>query len=127
MSGGIQIESRQKLERVVDHLNSEAHLVALDLKKGKEAWDTQSESHPWIKILINHQSQVINHLLHLCIDVYNDSLLETPSARTWPARSLSGMMASSVQAKLEENWDAKLESFDPSPSDLHYRDPVVYS
>jgi len=37
------------------------------------------------------------------------------------------MMASSVQAKLQENWDAKLESFDPSPSDLHYRDPVVYS
>jgi len=37
------------------------------------------------------------------------------------------MMASFVQAKLEENWDAKLESFDPSPSDLHYSDPVVYS
>lgn len=51
MSGGIQIESRQKLERVVDHLNSKAHIVALDLKKGKEAWDTQSENHPWIKIL----------------------------------------------------------------------------
>jgi len=50
MSGGIQIESRQKLERIVDHLNSKAHLVALDLRKGKEAWDTQSESHPWIKI-----------------------------------------------------------------------------
>lgn len=127
MSGGIEIESRQKLERVVDHLNSKAHLVALHLKKGKEAWDTQSENHPWIKILKNHQSQVINQLLHLCIDVFNDSLLETPSARTWPARSLSHMMASSVQAKLEENWDAKLESFDPSPSDLHYRDPVIYS
>jgi len=37
------------------------------------------------------------------------------------------MMASSVQAKLEENWDTKLESFDPSLSDLHYKDPVVYS
>lgn len=75
----------------------------------------------------NHQCQVVNHLLYLCIDVYNDSLLETPSARTWPARSLANMMASSIQAKLKENWDAPLDSFIPSPSDLHYRDPVIYA
>lgn len=48
------------------------------------------------------------------------TVLETPNARTWPTCLLANIMTSSIQAKLKENWNAPFDSFNPSPSDLHY-------
>jgi len=126
-SRGVMAESTQKLERVVDHVVSKSHVAAAQAKAANDQWIAQSEKHPWIKTLKNHRSQVINQLIHLCIDVYNDSMIETVSARSWPSRSLANMMASSIQAQLQENWEAEITSFQPSQSELHYRDPMIYA
>lgn len=121
------MEGKQKLERVVDHITSKAHKAASMAMENSRLWELQSDKHPWVKTLKKHRSETVNHLIALCFDVYNDSLLETPTARTWPARSLAALRAQSVQAQLAKDWEANIDSFQPPSMALHYRDPVVYA
>lgn len=43
MPEDILIESPQKLKREIDHLNSKAHIVDVNLKKAKETWVIQNK------------------------------------------------------------------------------------
>ena len=53
-------------------------------------------------------------LIELAIAVYNDSLLETPSAWSWPARSLATAHEQMVWAAIAEGgWDVKLGLTEP--------------
>ncbi|KAG5887323.1 hypothetical protein JTB14_006465 [Gonioctena quinquepunctata] len=74
---GIQAECKQKLERVVHHISSKSHTEAGKAKLSEEQWNSQSENHPWLRTLKSFRSQVVKQLIQLCVDVYNDSFLET--------------------------------------------------
>nr|XP_022910282.1 uncharacterized protein LOC111421371 [Onthophagus taurus] len=101
----------------------------MNAKKAAKLWKQQSDKLPWVKTLKKHRAMVVHDLIGLCIDVYNDSLLETPTARTWPARSLAAMRAKSIQCQLNDSndWEIQLDEFQPRGSALHYRDDVVYA
>ena len=67
-------------------------------------------------------------LVCLAVDVYNDSLVETLSARSWPSRSLSSVYAKNMLEKFEERgWETTDVSFNPSSSMCHYRSPIIYA
>lgn len=95
---GVRADCAEKLKRIIDHLDSAVHKAAEDAKKSAELWEQQSDKHPWVKVLKSHRAGVVNDLISLYVDVYNDSLLETPSARTWPARSLASLRTKSIQS-----------------------------
>ena len=60
----------------------------------------------------------------MAVDVYNDCLIETVSARSWPVRSLACLAS---DHRLQENGAAvEFVLFTPASSDLHYRDLNYY-
>ena len=64
----------------------------------------------------------------LAVDVYNDSLVETLSARSWSSRSLSSMYANNVLEKFEDKGrDTADTSFNSFTSMCHYRSPIIYA
>lgn len=127
MASGVRIEGKEKMKRLILHIESVPHRQALAAKKASEMWKTQSVNHPWIAMLRKHDVAVVNLLIKLAIDVYNDSLMETLPAWNWPSRSLAHMKADHVLASVADNgWDVNLEPFMPPNSALHYRDPVTY-
>lgn len=105
LAEGIRVDSDKKIERIIDHLHSKPHLAAIETKKAAELWEQQSDKHPWVHTLKKHREGVVNDLIALCMDVYNDSLIETPTARTWPARSLAVIRTTSIQAQLCDSND----------------------
>ena len=67
-------------------------------------------------------------LIRLSIDVYNDSLLLTPTAFSWPGRSWASLHCDQLISSFRENgFDQQFEEFKPPGSVLHYRDPVIYA
>ena len=70
----------------------------------------------------------VENLIRLAIDVYNDSKLLTPSAWSWPSRSLASLCAEKQIKTFNDNGsDTSFSEYQPLPIDLHYRDPVVYA
>ena len=67
-------------------------------------------------------------LIRLSNDVYNDSLLLTPTAFSWPGRSLASLHSDQLILSFRENgFDQQFEEFKRPGSVLHYRDPVIYA
>lgn len=127
MASDVRVEGKEKLKRLVLHIESVPHKQALATKKSSEMWSSQSANHPWVAMLRKHDAAVVNLLIRLAVDVYNDSLMATLPAWNWPSRSLAQMKADQVVASLADNgWDSNLEPFMPPNSSLHYRDPVTY-
>nr|XP_022903860.1 uncharacterized protein LOC111416135 [Onthophagus taurus] len=128
-ASGVRADGVQRLQQIIDRMDSNVHAAAVNAKKAAELWKQQSDKHPWVKTLKKHRAMVVHDLIGLCIDVYNDSLLETPTARTWPARSLAAMRAKSIQSQLNDSndWEIQLDEFQPRGSALQYRDDVVYT
>ena len=122
LASGIRADERKRLELVRDHLHSQCHSAVVEHMRLEKLYEQQSKKHPWINTLKKHQAAVIDHLIKLSIDVYNDSLYETLTAHNWPARSLAQLHAATVTRDM----DAPFVSYSPSASDLHYRDPLVY-
>ena len=84
--------------------------------------------HPCVNKFKQHRAEVINHLIAVCVDVDNDSLLETPTARLWPARSLASLRGHSIKQQLSaDNCDAEFDNYNPPASTFHYRDTVTFS
>ena len=79
LAHGVRCDSEEKLKNIVDHLFSEMHKAAVDAKDHKEMWDSQSTSHPWVRVLQKHQQAIVENLIKLATDVYNDCKLLTPS------------------------------------------------
>ena len=75
--------------RVVDHMHGKAHSAAKTAEKMESQWRDKSEKHPWISVLKKAAAGVTKTLLEVAVAVYNDSLHETLSAWSWPARSLA--------------------------------------
>eukprot|EP00794_Sanderia_malayensis_P005970 gene5970-6666_t len=89
-------------------------------------WATKDNSHPWVRTLQSNDPGVVRSLIHMTVDVYNDSKLSTQSAWPWRSRSLAQLHAEE-QFKTYGELDATRSRFQPSPTDLHYREPVDYA
>ena len=89
-------------------------------------WATKDKSHPWVRTLQSNDPAVVRSLIHMAVDVYNDSKLLTPAAWSWPSRSLAQLHAEE-QFKTYSEPEAASSRFQPSPTDLHYCDPVHYA
>jgi hypothetical protein len=98
------------------------------MKKLSTQWSNNSVNHPWLRTLKSNDPNVIQTLIHMAVDVYNDSKLLTPAASSWPSRSLAQLHAD-TQFKIYGNTDgdAAFSQFQPTAVDLHYRDPVHYA
>lgn len=119
---GIRADSMERIKLVIDHLSSASHSAAMEHQKLVDMYERQSSKHPWLASLKKHRAEVVDFLIQLAMDVYNDSLLVTPSANSWPARSLTVMAAQCVVRDMEEEF----KPFQPPASMLHYRDPKIY-
>ena len=87
-----------------------------------------SDSHPWARILNKANTETRIFLVRLAIDVYNDSLVETLSERSWPSRSMSCEYANNVLDEFDKNgWDTADISFNTTSSMCHYRSPIIYA
>jgi hypothetical protein len=131
IASGITVHTKERLMRVVNHLSSASHNAAVEISIKSSQWKSQSSKHPWVNCLQRHRAEVIDTLLKMAIDVYNDSLIETPTAHSWPARSLAQDHALQLSKYfVNHGWDAPFISF--GSSDLsssinyHYRDPNTY-
>ena len=87
LARGCRADSKKKLMDVVDHLLSQPHKKSSDYKQLNRQWKSQLTSHPWIHYLTKQRVETVKMLIRLSIDVYNDSLLLTPTAFSWPGRS----------------------------------------
>lgn len=101
---------------------SEAHAAVSEHHRLETLYNAQSDKYPWVSALKKQRVTVVDHLIKLCVDVYNDSLYETLTAHNWPARSLAVLHA----AHVSRDMDATFVPYEPSGADLHYRDPVIY-
>ena len=124
---GVRCDMEEKLKNIIDHLHSEIHQAALDARKYKELCDRQDQNHPLVRILKKQEQTTVGNLIKLAIDVYNDSKLLTPSAWSWPARALATAHADQLISSMNENGlQGPFIPFEPSSTDLHYRDPNIY-
>lgn len=127
IASGIRVESKERLKLVVDHLLSDIHKKVEEHETLELKWKQGSLSHPWTATLTKQPAHVMEFLIRLAFDVYSDSLIETASAFSWPARSLTQLSADRfIAIQRDEGIEAQIPSFRPQASQLHYRDPVHY-
>ena len=89
LARGIRADGKDRLIIIIDHLESAMHQEAERLEEHAKTWAQMSDSHPWARILNKTNTETRIFLVRLAIDVYNDSLVETLSAKSWPSRSMS--------------------------------------
>ena len=124
IASGVRADCSDRLERVIDHMTSEPHIAATNKKKMDEAWEECTTSHPWLRALTTYNKTVFAMLLRMAVDVCNDCLIETVSARSWPMRSLACLASDHLLAAMRENGaDVEFDPFTPASSDLHYMNP----
>lgn len=127
IADGVRCDGKKELMRIIDHLNSDAHNAACCAEKTQLLWMSQSDKHPWVKVLKSHESEVVTNLIELAIDVHNDSRIMTLSANSWPSRSLSKIHSDAqISTYREHGLDSDFVSFNPSGAVLHYKDPNIY-
>ena len=88
MAHGVRSDCQKKLQDIVDHLHSAPHAAALEKRDLARQWADKDKKHPWIRTLQTTDPTVLKSLVQMAVDVYNDSKLLTPSAWSWPSRSL---------------------------------------
>ena len=70
----------EKIENVIDLLESPVHAEAARLEEYEELWGTLSEKHPWARIMKKTRTETLQSLVRIAVDVYNDARAETLSA-----------------------------------------------
>jgi len=127
IADGVRCDGKKELVRIIDHLNSDAHNAACRAEKTQILWMSQSDKHPWVKLLKSHESEVITNLIELAIDVHNDSRIMTLSANSWPSRSLSKIHSDAqISTYREHGLDSNVVSFNLFETILHYKDLNIY-
>ena len=123
-------DGKKKLQDIVDHLHGASHASGLEMKKLSIQWSNNSMNHPWLWTLKSNDPNAIQTLIHMAVDVYNDSKLLTPAAWSWPLRSLAQIHAHVCSSRFYGNTDhgdAAFSQFQPSEIDLHCHDSVHYA
>jgi hypothetical protein len=93
----------------------------------QEKYNQQSMNHLWFSILKSANTEKVNFLLKLSIDIVTDIHCATPSARSWPARYLGQEYARQVCDALSSDWNCQLNPFQPTGSQMHYVNPDIYT
>lgn len=106
VADGIRVDSQEKLQRVLNHLNGKSHKDAILAKQNHELWINRSEDHIWRKYLKNQHRDLVELLIRLAIDVYNDSLHDTLPAWNWAARSLAQHKSDQLVKCFDEGGDS---------------------
>jgi hypothetical protein len=128
IANGVRVDGKDRLKHVVDHLLSPAHEEAERLNDCDKTWCDKSDKHPWVRVFKKWNDEKLQGLVRIAIDAYNDSQVETLSARSWPSRSLAVEHSNHVLHHFEsQGWDADFVPFDPPASCYHYRDPMLYA
>lgn len=128
IADGVRCDEKKALERIVDHLQGDVHEIAVRAGKAKKLWAEQSDKHPWVKIMKQHDINIVKTLIRLAIDVHNDSTVKTLSAYSWPSRSLSRMHAENqILQYSEHGLDCSFVPYSPPSSSLRYHSPDIYA
>ena len=115
-ASGVRADGKERLKSFIDHLESTVHTEAVKLDTDKQAWVKKTKS------------DKLQILLEMAIDVYNDSRIETVSARCWPSRSLSSKMATHLIQHFEaEGYGGCFIPFNPNAAEFRYINPVIYA
>jgi hypothetical protein len=123
---GVRTEGQLGAKRLIAHLKSKAHRAALDMQQLQTQFHRQSDKHPWLHILKKHRVEETAHLIRLAMDCYNDTMCETVSGFSWPSRSLTTLQSDRLVHQFSQDWDCVFQPFQPTPSEMHYRDQSVY-
>ena len=98
----VRVGDKARLKRVVDHMLGKPHAPAVE-EVLEASWQKTCDEHPWLAVMKKSNAHVVRLLTHMAVEIYNGSLLETPSAWSWPARSLAPMHANHVLAITAES------------------------
>ena len=88
---GVRCDGQKKLKDVINYLHRAPHAAAMEREKLEQQWKSKDSNHPWLKTMKSNDPSIINTLVHMAVDVYNDSKLLTLAAWSWPSRSLANM------------------------------------
>ena len=129
MVHGVRCDGQKKLQDIVDHLHGAPHTAALKMKTVSTQWTEKDSTHPWLRTLKRYDSNIIQTLIQMAVDVYNDSKLLTPTAWSWPSRSLAQFHAEEQFKSYSNTAEGGLgfSQFHPQAIHLHYRDPNHYA
>ena len=123
---GVHCDGQKKLKDVINHLHGAPHAAAMEKEKLEQQWNSKDSNHPWLKTMKSNDPSIVNTLVHMAVNVYNDSKLLTLAAWSWPSRSLANMH-SEQQVKIYAISNGEFSQFQPTAVDLHYRDPIHYA
>ena len=127
IANGVRVDDEERLKLIIDHVFSEMHKATRNQKQLELMWKEKSANHPWLKGFKKAKANVVEFLVNMALDLYNNCLCETISAHSWPARSLTTLAATRLISLMEdEGPDAVLPEFKPTNAELHYRDTMCY-
>jgi hypothetical protein len=125
--GGVYAYARGHFINLIDHVETSSHKAAMYAKATNEKWQEKSADHPWLKLQLKHEEEVVANLIPMAMDAYNDCLYERNSAYSWPSRSLTHLASNSLLGHMKDNGpSAEFQPYKPTAGILHYRDPVYY-
>ena len=84
MAQGVRCDGKKKLKEVINHLYGAPHEAAMERTKLKQQWNSKDSNHPWWRTMKSNDPACIDTLIHMVVDVYNDSKLLAPAAWSWP-------------------------------------------
>ena len=104
------------------------HSAAVAADNAKKLWGSQSDSHSWVAVMKKYEENLISNLIRIAVDVYNDSVIKTLSAWSWPSRSLAQQHAENQVAYYRDyGLDCPFAPFEPTDGSLRYKNPTQYS
>ena len=82
LANGVRADGRDRFMKVIEHLDSTVHCEAESLQVHAESRASMANSHQFARVFNKVTLETKKFLVRLAIDVYNDSLVETFSARS---------------------------------------------
>ena len=71
-----------RVDGIIDHMVYETHKAVSHKKKMDEAWGRCNKWHQLLRLLTSNYKSVFEMLVRMVVDVHNDCLVETVSARS---------------------------------------------
>ena len=107
MAQGVRCDGQKKLKDVIDHLHGTPHEAAMKRAKLMQQWNNNVPNYLLLRTMKSNDPAIINTLVHMAVDVFNDSKLLTPFAWSWPSRSLACIHA---EEQAKKYTDSKINS-----------------
>ena len=79
-----------------------------------------------LRLLASNYKTVFEMLVRMVVDIHNDCLVETVSARSWLMQSLACQVSDHIFVSKRGHADVEFAPFKPLSSELHQLDPNYY-